>query len=134
MMAKAPALLDSLPPLAGLAQLHPMVPIMQEHIEASRALLAGRFMEQRARSRGVVELLQQHDPRDFEPTYAEQLRLGVLYGVALSDAALGNPATGTRLLDLQAHPGIRANAARARMVYELMHGNSEAASALRRRA
>jgi hypothetical protein len=99
-------------------------------------LLSGAFGRARLRAREIVELLDDAQARDLEldPVYVEQWRLGMCYALGLFDATLGSHRSAQWLVELQQHTGLRSNAARVRMVYELMHGDVEAAQARRRRA
>jgi hypothetical protein len=133
-IAQAPELLARLPSLRPLGELWPLLPILQTLVEGSAANLTGAFGLARERTHDVLTLLTDPAPGVLDPFHAEQLRLGALYGLGLYYAALGSPRSAQWLVELQQNAGFRANAARVRMVYELMHGDIEAASARRRRA
>jgi hypothetical protein len=133
-VAMSPALLDDLPSLQPLARKFAIQAIMDPDIERARSLLAGDFGRAQARTREVLDLFGRLDPHQLDPSYTEHHRRGLLYAMGLSDASLGKSTTGEWLVELRHQPGIRAHAARVRMVHDLMHGNIEAANAWRQRA
>jgi hypothetical protein len=131
-VAQEPSILAMLPSLAPLAGKWPLLGTSQKNAELHAVLQRGSVAGARTRVLEIIERLRSQ--LELDPMLARGLLQGMYYLIGMIDAIYGRSTTGEWLLELQQDPALRANAARVRMIYELMRGHTDAATAWRRRA
>jgi hypothetical protein len=131
-VAPEPAILEMLPSLAPLAGKWPLLGTIQLWVEVHATLQRGSFVAAQQRALELIEQLR--GQFELDPSLVPGLLHGMYFTIGSMDALYGRSTTGEWLLELQQHPSMRANAARVRMVYELMRGHGDAATSWRRRA
>lgn len=132
--AQDPALLDRIPSLAPFVPLSPAVGVIQQTIEATREVWAGRDVRARELLLKLVNRVEQPDRAGLGELYADSVRLGALQGVGLMEATTGIPTAVERMVEHEKTPGYRINAYRVYMACHLMQGDTDAAAVAQRRA
>jgi hypothetical protein len=127
-------LLDRLPSLEPLFELHPPLRLIQMHIACTRSVLSARYHPAMELAQRIVARLEQPDQGGLVPAHAAQMRLGCRYLLAMVDAVSGGETARALVNAFEREPGHRMLAWRVRMIYELVHGNIEGADECRRRA
>jgi hypothetical protein len=124
---------DDVPVTAPILPLSWMLLNIDRSVDSQRALQQGRDAVSRAHCEGLLLEFDGPAYTSLTPALRAIRRGPFLYMLGLFDAVLGKPTAleYVKQLDL---PNQRGNAWRVRMVYELMHGRTEAAATCQRRA
>jgi tRNA A-37 threonylcarbamoyl transferase component Bud32 len=126
-------LIEALPRLEHLVASYPGCHFMQSATDLQADLQTGHVRRGITRAQALIESLERTANPDVR-RFTEGLRNGLLYNMAQFAATSGHSAAGSLIAPLEQLPGHRVNAWRVRMVYELMHGNMDAAADCQRRA
>jgi hypothetical protein len=124
-------LLRDIPSLAPLAPLSPSIALIETLIQSLRHLRAGRTERYLEGNYQILQRLEQPDSGGFGPAEARGLRVGLLYGVALTQAVLGREIALTHAAELDAHSHHVINAWRARQIVHMFRCDPAAADAAR---
>lgn len=128
------SVVERLPRLDPLAKHNPRLGAIQVLIDCMIDVQSGRSTSALKRAQEQIAELEQAPKSGLEPQLANAIRLGQLYMLGLFAATSGHAKARERVAELEQVPGHRGNAWRVRMVYELMHGNMEAAAECQRRS
>jgi hypothetical protein len=132
--AQEPAFVTQLPSLEPLAPLSAAIQIVQMMIEGMQYFEAGRYDDAGEKYVQVLERACAPDRGGMEPSHQKAVRQGASQMLGVLSAARGQPNAPAWLPELEQEPGLRVNAWRIRMTYELMRANVEAAHECQRRA
>ena len=124
-------LLEQLPSMAPYAALSPAIGLMDMIVCALRDLRASRHDHYVVGLRRALERIEQPDRAGLNDQQYLHARLGVLYGVALTGAALGDPRALEWAVELEALPSMRSAAWRVRQIAHLHRGDLGQAEACR---
>jgi hypothetical protein len=127
-------LLERVPSLAPLFPIAPSLRVWQKLVDIDRAMLSARTDVGERLSRELLDALNAHETHGLLPFYAQMARHKQMLLQAVAAASRGSAETMTWSSELEQVVGFRASAWRARMLYELMNGNTDAANLCRRRA
>jgi tetratricopeptide (TPR) repeat protein len=127
------ALRRSLPDLLRpFACLSPVVDAIHENCLAVKELSFGRYERYRDRTLAVLDRLSQGDAQSLP--YVDEIRSALVYGAASADARIGTPKAFERLVLLESHPRLRANAMDLKAYMLLQQGDWKEAAACYRMA
>jgi len=133
-LALDPELVERLPSLSPLAPLSPAISAIQLFIDGVRAMVLGQTKRSCEILESLLERLSEPDGAGLGELYLKSLRLGTLYILGLSEASIGLPTAGERVVELERQPGHRVNAQRVHVLCHMMQGNVQEAAAAQRRA
>jgi hypothetical protein len=119
--------LHSLAPWKGLSLL---IELLQQTVDAQRAMLSGKQDVAHDRCLAILTALDAPAARES----MRLTRLGNVYFIGLLKAARGQASCLERIAELDAQPGYRGNAWRVRLIHALALGDLEHARECRRRA
>jgi serine/threonine-protein kinase len=125
-------LFAALPSLAPLVPLNPTIAIIESLVKSLRDLREGRVESYLTAVDTILDRLAQPDDAGFPPAEARGLAVNLLYGVALTNAAIGRPIAFEQAREMENFPSHRVNAWRVRQNAHLFFGESDAAEACRR--
>jgi hypothetical protein len=118
--------------LAPFACLMPVVAAIHENCLSVKELSFGRYERYRERSLSVLDRLAQIDIGTVP--HGEEIRAAVIYGVASAEARIGMADALERLVVLEDHPRLRANAMDLKAYVLLQRGDWKGAAACNRLA
>jgi len=128
-------MLERLPRLDPIVGPSPMLEWLRSLVEMQVAQRTGHVIATLTLAGSLAERLSGIPVDAGGPGFiARQIRLGMLYALGLYAATSGQDKALELVRELEDVPGQRGNAWRMRMVYELMHGNMEAAAECQRRS
>jgi tetratricopeptide (TPR) repeat protein len=120
------------PSLGDFVLLAPGIQVAEWIVCAMRDLRASRHAASLAGMRRVLARLDEPDHAGLPPNVRTGARLGVLYTVALTNAALGDPIALEQAEELQELPSMRISAWRVRQIAHLHRGDAQQAEECRR--
>lgn len=124
-------LLNELPSMAPLAPLAPSIAIVEQLIQSLRCVRSGRTEDYLELQYDLVRRLGQPDAGGLSPNEARALRVGVTYGLAMTEAVMGREIALEHASVLDQHENHVVNAWRARQVVHLFLCDPKAADAAR---
>jgi hypothetical protein len=125
-------LLRSLPSLAPLAALSPALGAADTLVQGVFARASGRLNAAHEIYVKLLARLSQPDRAGLDASYGAYMRLGVMNGVGMIEAGMGQAACLERATLLDEEPAYRVNAQQLRMLHHLFQGDLRAAERCKR--
>jgi hypothetical protein len=125
-------LLRALPSLAPFAPLSPALGAADALVKGVHARTIGRLDEARERYANLIARLEQPDRAGLDASYATYMRLGVINGLGMIEAGMGQAVSLERAKLLDEEPAYRVNAQQLRVLYHLFQGDSREADRCKR--
>jgi serine/threonine protein kinase/predicted ATPase len=118
-------LLQLMPSVRPFLPLSPALGLVELFLDATRALLAGRFEHAIQLFQRMVELLGRVEDPAVTDSYRKYTHINLTYAIGLMEASIGIPSCLTRADEIEPEPVMQLNAWHVRLIYYLRQGDTQ---------